>query len=111
MSTTRSFLLVALAFVAFLNWEAWQKDYAPQPAPAATSATPTAPAATSSAEIPKPAGANAPAAATTSPTPTAATNAQPSARVHVRTDLLDLSIDTRGGSLVQADLLQYPVDP
>ena len=33
MSTTRSFLLVALAFVAFLNYEAWQKDYAPQPTP------------------------------------------------------------------------------
>jgi YidC/Oxa1 family membrane protein insertase len=112
MSTTRSFLLVALAFVAFLNWEAWQKDYAPQAVPApTTSTTPAAPTATSSAEVPKPVGSAAPAAATTSPTPSAASNAGPSARVHVRTDLLDLAIDTRGASLVQADLLQYPVDP
>ncbi len=112
MSTTRSFLLVALAFVAFLNWEAWQKDYAPQPAATATtSATPTSPTSTSSAEVPKPAGSAAPAAATTSPAPSAAAGAQPSARVHVRTDVLDLALDTRGGSLVQADLLQYPVDP
>ncbi|HEX4479176.1 MAG TPA: membrane protein insertase YidC [Rudaea sp.] len=112
MSTTRSFLLVALAFVAFLNWEAWQKDYAPQPATTSTtSATPAAPTSTSSAEVPKPAGTAAPAAATISPTPSATTDAQPSARVHVRTDVLDLAIDTRGGSVVQADLLKYPVDP
>ena len=112
MSATRPFLLVALAFVAFLNWEAWQQDYAPKPAPP-TSATPTVPAATStsSAEVPKPAGSPAPVAATTSPAPADTTITQPSARVHVRTDLLDLAIDTRGGSLVQADLLQYPVDP
>ena len=111
MSSTRSFLLLALAFVVFLNWQAWQQDYGPKPTAPVTSATPaaTGAAATSSAEIPKPAGAQTPAAATSS-APTAA-ETQPSQRVHVRTDLLDLQIDTRGGAIVQADLLAYPVDP
>jgi YidC/Oxa1 family membrane protein insertase len=110
MSSTRSFLLLALAFVVFLNWQAWQQDYAPKPAATVTSATPTptgATTATSSAEIPKPAGATAPTPATTS-TDTAA---QPSQRIDVRTDLLNIQIDTRGGALVQADLLAYPIDP
>ncbi len=55
MSTTRSFLLVALAFVAFLNWEAWQKDYAPQPALRCDRRARHPPhrATTSSAEIPQ----------------------------------------------------------
>ena len=113
MSSTRSFLLAALAFVLFLNWQAWQQDYAPKPAATtATSATPatTATAAPSSAEIPRPAGTPAPTAATTTTSePTAAV--EQSQRVHVRTDLLDLEIDTRGGALVQAELLAYPVDP
>jgi YidC/Oxa1 family membrane protein insertase len=111
MSSTRSFLLVALAFVLFLNWQAWQQDYGAKPtvATTATSATPGVTPAASSAEIPKPAGAQTPAAATaaTSPeqTPTQ------TARVQVRTDLFNIEIDTRGGAIAQADLLAYPIDP
>ena len=113
MSSTRSFLLAALAFVLFLNWQAWQQDYAPKPA--ATTATSETPAtattaAPSSAEIPRPAGTPAPVAATTTSTAPAAAVEQ-SQRIHVRTDLLDLEIDTRGGALVQAELLAYPIDP
>jgi YidC/Oxa1 family membrane protein insertase len=113
MSSTRSFLFVALAFVAFLLWQAWQQDYAPKPAvaPAATtqsSATPIAATIPSSAEVPQASSAT-PAAATPAATnPTSAASAQ---RIEVRTDLLRLTIDTRGGAIVQADLLNYPIDP
>jgi YidC/Oxa1 family membrane protein insertase len=113
MSSTRSFLLAALAFVLFLNWQAWQQDYGAKPATTtSTSATPGAAtaAATSSAEIPRPAGTPAPVAATTTPnTPPAAS--EQSQRIQVKTDLLNLEIDTRGAALTQADLLAYPVDP
>ncbi|MEP6483659.1 MAG: membrane protein insertase YidC [Rudaea sp.] len=109
MSSTRSFLLVALAFVLFLNYQAWQQDYGAKPAVATTtSATPGVAPAASSAEIPKPVGAQAPAAATV------ATSSQPptqTTRVQVRTDLLSVEIDTRGAAIAQADLLAYPIDP
>ena len=111
MSSTRSFLLVALAFVLFLNWQAWQQDYGAKPAAAAT-ATSSVPGVTpsaSSAEIPKPAGAQTPAAATAATSPEQAP--MQTQRVHVRTDLLDIEIDTRGGAIAQADLLAYPIDP
>ncbi len=110
MSSTRSFLLLALAFVVFLNWQAWQQDYAPKPAVPASTTVPVPPpsGATSSAEIPKPAGAQTPSAATSTPAPA---TAQPLPHIHVHTDLLDLEIDTRGGAIVQADLLAYPIDP
>jgi YidC/Oxa1 family membrane protein insertase len=112
MSSTRSFLFAALAFVAFLLWQAWEQDYGPKPASApAVSATTTsaAPAAASSAEVPQ---ANAAAATTSVPIAPATPMATPAVqRIDVRTDLLRLTIDTRGGAIVQADLLNYPVDP
>jgi YidC/Oxa1 family membrane protein insertase len=109
MSSTRSFLFAALALVTFFLWQEWVKDYAPKPisAPAATT-TPSAPV-PSSAEVPQ-----ASTAAPSTPEPTATqpqTQATPAQRIEVRTDLLRLTIDTRGGAIVQADLLNYPVDP
>jgi YidC/Oxa1 family membrane protein insertase len=113
MSSTRSFLFAALAFVAFLLWQAWEQDYGPKSAPMSTptpaATTAVAPPA-SSAEVPQ-ASQNA-ATPTTVPAPPAVENAVRAAqRIDVRTDLLRLTIDTRGGAIVQADLLNYPVDP
>ena len=117
MSSTRSFLLAAFALVGFLLWQAWQQDYATPPTLAAEVAAPVNGAATPApkqvvaprdgADIPKAAGTPAPA-----PIPTVAeTTPSAAARIEVRTDLLHLSIDTRGGAIVQADLLAYPIDP
>jgi YidC/Oxa1 family membrane protein insertase len=107
MSSTRSFLLFALAFVAFLLWQAWEQDYGPKPAVAPDTAKPTAAASASnpSAEIPRASGSAAP--VPVAPSPPAA----PAPRIEVRTDVLHLVIDTRGGTIVAADLLAYPVDP
>ena len=118
MPIPRPFLFAALAFVAFLLWQAWDQDYAvkPQADPAIATALATpgvAPttSASAGADIPKPIGSPAPAPAPTT-TPGARTaSATPTARIEVRTDLLRLMIDTRGGALVQADLLDYPLDP
>src|SRR5881394_1145909 len=112
MSSTRSFLFATLAFVAFLLWQAWEQDYGAKPAttPVATTSTSTpTPATPTSAEVPQASGNTAQPVPAVAP---AVTNSPAAAqRVEVRTDLLRLSIDTRGGAIVQADLLNYPVDP
>ena len=112
MSSTRSFLFAALAFVAFLLWQAWQQDYGPKPpvpTPTATADAVHVPSATPSAEVPQ--AVSTPATAAAPVTPVAAKPTAPAQHIDVRTDLLRLTIDTRGGAIVQADLLNYPVDP
>ena len=110
MSSTRSFLLLALLAVSYLLYSAWEQDYGPKPPPSAE--TPAAGSAASTAttsssnDVPA-AAANATAAATP-----AETGNNPAAQtIDVQTDLLRVSISTVGGSLVHADLLAYPVDP
>jgi YidC/Oxa1 family membrane protein insertase len=44
------------------------------------------------------------------PPPPAVAAAAPGELIRVRTDVLDLRIDSQGGDLVRADLLDYPVD-
>jgi YidC/Oxa1 family membrane protein insertase len=113
MNQTRSFLLIAWLAVAFLLFLEWNKaPVAPEPslatAPAVAAAVPSgleipdAAAIPSATEIPAvvnpdaalgaPAGANAPAPLT------------------ITTDVLRMQLDLRGGSLVGAELLAYPVN-
>src|SRR3954453_23092396 len=114
MSSTRSFLFAALALIGFLLWQAWDQDYGAKPAVSQTGTSAVEPNSAKPAstgetpEIPKPAGT---AAAIPTPAVTAANEAQPAALIDVQTDLLHLSVDTRGGALVRADLLAYPQDP
>ena len=114
MNSPRSFLFFAVLLTGFFLWQAWQQDYAAKPpaavaTPTATSAAPAAvPADGGSAEVP---AAGTSAAAAAAPTTAAAENAGAAPHVDVTTDLLHAVIDTRGGSLVQADLLAYPIDP
>ncbi len=119
MPQTRTFLLLALAFVGYLLWNQWQHDYqvpaAPAPATAATKTAspagaglptladaPAAPASSSTAAAPK---------AATPPVPgkaTAAARGNGGQQIQVTTDVLRVDIDTRGGSLVRSALLAYP---
>src|SRR5690606_34329693 len=112
MNQTRVFLIFAWLMVATLLWMEWGKFNAPKPAPAATPstqvATPsssspsgTVPSATAAVEVPA-AGTVVPATATAA----AATATSP--RVVVSNDVLRLTLD--GGSVLEADLLQYPRD-
>ncbi len=103
----RSFLFIALAAVLFFMWQAWQQDYGPQPqpqAPPASAAEDAAPSPETRADVPDvPTGpGEAPAEARAGAAP-----AQPA--VQVVTDVLDVAIDLRGGTLRRADLLAYPV--
>ena len=112
MDNVRIFAWAALAFVLFLNYQAWQRDYPSTPVPTgsapATSAEtppedalPTLPNETTATDAPA-----APAAPTPAPPATAAVERAPA--VHVVTDVLDMEISTRGGELIRADLLRYP---
>ena len=114
MDNQRIFIWAALGLVLFMNYQAWQHDYAPPPVPAVTqsqSATPQNAAPTDS--LPQlPTESATP--AQKSATPTAAPeqqpveNAQPnSGVVRVVTDVLSVDISTRGGELTRADLLKY----
>lgn len=117
MDNTRLLLWFSLAFVLFLMYEAWQRDYAP-PVPVASAVATVADAGVPAIAAPLPATAAvaAPAPVSSLPpiaaTPAAAPTAAPAARgqrVHVRTDLLDLELDTLGADVVRLDLLAYPV--
>lgn len=107
--------------VGFLLWQAWQQDYAPKravsadatPGTTVTAGTTEAskpnfgPVSGAGADVPKPAGTPTPVVA-----PSAAEPAAPAAAlIEVATDVLHLAIDTRGGAIVQADLLAYPLAP
>jgi YidC/Oxa1 family membrane protein insertase len=119
----RIYLWIALALVFWLNYEAWMRDYGPLPGGVATH-TQTGATATSAAkdladEIPQaPKGQAPPSTASQGSTETgatvSATPGEPTSQsgtpdvVHARTDVLDLDISTRGGTIQRADLLKYP---
>jgi YidC/Oxa1 family membrane protein insertase len=106
MTQTRSFLLIAWLVLAFFLWDSWQKDYAlpPAPAPAASGdALPaTADAVPSTTDVPSTAAAT-PAAA---PGSAASVGATASGLV-LANDVLRLTLDANGGTLLRADLLAY----
>jgi len=116
MTSPRNLLLIALLFLGYLLWNAWQDDYNHAAPPATTetpvatsSGTSTAPAAPANGEVPSVSAPSATAGAPAAATPTPANAAAP--RVVVTTDVLRVEIDTRGGNIVAADLLAYPQQP
>ena len=107
-TNARMFLWLGLAMALWLNYEAWQRMYAPPPAPVAVTA-PTSGVAPSLADaVPSAAAPAAPVAAAPAPLGAAAPVASTAATLRVTTDVLDLDISLQGGTLVRADLLRYP---
>lgn len=107
MNQTRTLIFFALMFVAYLLWTEWEKDYVHPPAaptPAAlTNAAPNAdgslPAATATGT-----------AAVPNENPALAADAK-GQLVTISNDVLRLTVDTHGGSIVRSELLAYPTDP
>ncbi|MFZ0006856.1 MAG: membrane protein insertase YidC, partial [Steroidobacteraceae bacterium] len=123
INNPRVYLWVALAILLFYDYQSWLRDY-PAPgassAPVATAGHAAAPAADLSNQLPSvpstSTGATASAAAPAASAPEVAAATEPAAPgvvaaplVHVRTDVLDLDISTRGGTLERVDLLAYPL--
>ena len=104
MDNQRLFLFVALSFVILLLWQSWVEDYGPQPPAEVTESTPATPAPADGEDLPA-----------TPQTPEATDTALPftdllksADAIEVETDLFRIRIDTTGGDLRQADLLDYP---
>ncbi|HEX5961362.1 MAG TPA: membrane protein insertase YidC [Rhodanobacteraceae bacterium] len=113
INQTRTALLVALAAVAFLLWQAWQHDYpaaSPPPPPASAQASATSAAVPESPAVPAaPASRLPPPVGALPPPATAAASLTPKQDlVTASNDLLKLTIDPRGGTIVGAALLKYP---
>lgn len=117
MNQTRTMLwmawLMLAAFLVFQWGDFLAQKNAPAPAAVASTVTPA-----SSALQPAAAASVASAADTGLPTPTAAAQANApnavvdsaSRKIRVRTDVLDVLIDTQGGSVLRAELLAYPLE-
>jgi YidC/Oxa1 family membrane protein insertase len=113
MDNIRLILVLALVFVLMLIWQAWEKDYGQQaPVTQAQGETVPSPAARAPADTP-PAAEGPATSAVPEVSPAAAAPApasiEPSPRVRVRTDVLDLEIDLRGGTIASAYLTAYPL--
>ncbi|OOG62487.1 membrane protein insertase YidC [Rhodanobacter sp. B04] len=111
MNQTRTFLLFALMAVAYFLVMAWEKDYAPPP-PAATIASASSNA-VADGSVPGAIPSVTTASGSTAAIGNAGTDTSEAASqlITVSTDVLRLTVDTRGGSVVHADLLAYPNAP
>ncbi len=117
MNQTRTFLLLGLLLVAYLLWTAWQQQFHPalpavptqtgQTAASSVAAQPTVPSMPAAAAVE--AGPAPTATAVAAPLPTL--SSARGTRIHVHTDLLDVTIDSAGGALLRAQLLHYAVQP
>ncbi|WP_068828753.1 membrane protein insertase YidC [Pseudomonas sp. BMS12] len=109
MDIQRSILLVALAIVSYLMVLQWNEDYGQAALPASASATVGGtPAALADTPIASNAGDDVPTATGEANTQLAAPVAVSDELIRVRTDVLDLAIDPKGGDIVQLTLPKYP---
>jgi YidC/Oxa1 family membrane protein insertase len=121
MPNIRLLLWGAFAFLLYMNYQAWVHDYE-TPAPvaikgASTGSTPSAAPDTLGDTVPQ-AGSSAasavPVPATSSPAAPPALEGKAESKVdssqllNIKTDVLDATINLKGGELDQVDLLQYP---
>ncbi len=132
MKHLRTILWVGLALAMLLNYQTWVSDFAPRDAAAAQAAAraaetekstnplaanvpqtvvPGQAAATATTAVPGPAAASdVPVVGAPVPSPVAAAvDPATNTVLNVRTDVLDVDINLRGGELQRADLLNYPV--
>ena len=111
MDNLRLFLFMGLALVLLLLYQAWMQDYGPRPQPAAVTAgaNPQADPGSVPGDIRPPAAADRPAGAVSGDVPGQATAAVAGQSIRVITDVLDVEIALRGGTLRRVDLPTYPV--
>lgn len=113
METTRFILLVALGLVLMMIWQSWHEDYGnQQPIQSSSESSayePLAEVTPNIDDLPE-----APSTELNKQTPSlllGEKNKHSSSGevIHVKTDLLDLEIDTLGGTIRHLELLNYPV--
>ncbi|MDZ7803371.1 membrane protein insertase YidC [Thiohalophilus sp.] len=117
MEQQRPLLFIALAIILFLLWDAWQRDFGPQPEPQTTQQT-------DQVADSRPDRADVPMGADESETPAQSDSRsadvpsgsgdggrvlESGSRIEVVTDVFRAEIDTVGGDLRHVELLEYPV--
>jgi len=102
MESQRSFLLIGLAMVGFLLWQQWQLDYGPQPVAPITNSE------QANAESDMPSASDDVPVATSDGQRLIASSDRSGKIISVVTDTLILSIDTKGGDVVSANLAKFP---
>ncbi len=104
-------MLIALVVVGFLLWQAWQKDYGPKlppPAPSAAVSEDGTPVPVREEDVPALPTITGQDLAPAPDMPTATTTPAYK-KIRVRTDVLDLDINLRGGGIRRLALIDYPV--
>ena len=100
-------LYIAAAFIAFLLWQKWQIAHLPPAPPPASASVPAATDVPASSNN----GADVPAASSSSGSDVPGDNpraADNGAIIHVKTDVLELDIASKGGTIIRADLPAAP---
>jgi len=100
MDIQKTLLYAALFITSLMLWDAWHKDHAQTPAQQKVALSETG------SPIPTQLNQEEPEAADTA-IPQLETIIPSDRLVHVRTDVLDITIDTQGGNIVGAKLLDY----
>ena len=125
MNQTRMLMIVAVIFLGWMLWAQWQQDYATPPVTSSATVDTAAPqpATSPSAAVSRPEDGSVPTpiAPASQPAPAASAAVAPvvpaetsksapsGEQVQIDTDLLHLTIDSTGASIVQVDLKAYPV--
>ena len=116
MDSKRFILLIALGLVSTMIWQTWQEDYGPAQTSTDLSqqtgsqSEPAAGADSEPAVDQEAAGIpSMPESRAETPSAAAETQADGGEMVRVTTDVYDIAIDTRGGTLSEVRLPQYPV--
>ena len=104
MEQQRPLLYLMLAFIAFMIWSSWQERNAPPVTPAPTTQVTSANNVANQADVPQ-----SPNLTSASAAGVPTSNAVTGKNIRVKTDVLDLQISLTGGTVLQADLLTYPV--
>ena len=110
----RTILLIALCVVSFLLWDTWQRDYGPKPSPPASAdqqAPDAGPSDSASSSVDVPQAPQAVQGETTTAPSVQDRAAEPGngRKIRVTTDVLEVEIDTVGGTIAGVDLRSYPV--
>ena len=93
MESQRNLLVIGLLVVSFLLWQQWNADKAPKPQTVAVTQTDS----------------SVPAASTATDVPGEKTQTNARQLIKLSSDQLELLVDTQGGDIVDAKLLQHTV--
>ncbi len=114
MDNQRLLVWAVFGLMLWLTYQAWQQDYAPAPVPAAATNAPPEPEPLIEDTLPELSEPVSDAIPDLSDSPVAATAAgnttlDDAATIEVVTDVARYEISTRGGSIIRATMLNYPV--